>query len=166
MSGTTQTKDSTADADRKAKRRARLRALTGKRTGAAADVAVPDTTGVVSGNAAGSVDVAARRKAIARIYRVLSDTPADENGTVEGTPFTQAGVARLLETLKSRSASGGQAGAKVAAGILKFLSPKDGEAHVHGASLERLQQVAKTAEGRIKPKPAPGAGKGGKRRAT
>lgn len=151
MANTTKPKAG-ADAERKAKRQNRLRALAGKRANSAQGIAVPNTDDAVPQAKANEGDVVARRKAITRIYRVLSETPADNTGMVEGTPFTQAGVARLLDTLKSRSASEGQAGAKVAAGILKFLAPKDGESQVHGASLERLQRVAKTAEGRLKKK--------------
>lgn len=154
MPDTTTSKDTTVtltDDERKAKRRTKLRALAGKRPSGAGGVAAPKVANAVPASKDDDgADVMARRRAIARIYRVLSDTPADDTGMVEGTPFTQSGVARLLDTLKSRADSEGQSGAKVAAGILKFLSAKDGEANVHGASLERLQRVAKTADGRIK----------------
>lgn len=150
MPDITETKDpkAAADAERKAKRRSKLRSLAGKRPSSAEGIAAPDTTGSVPQVEAEGGNTAARRKAIGRIYRVLSETPADDTGMVEGTPFTKAGVLRLLETLKARTAKEGQPGAKVAAGILKFMSPKEGEAHVHGVSLERLQRVAKTAKGR------------------
>lgn len=130
--------------DRKAKRRARLQSLGSRRANNAARAATPRKPDM-----AGDANVLSQGKAFARIYRVLTNTPADDKGMVEGTPFTHAGVVRLMDSLKSRAENEGQAGAKVAASILRFVSAKDGEADVHGASLERLQRIAKVAKNRI-----------------
>lgn len=141
-----------ADDARKEKRRNRLQSLMGRRGDEAAAINVTMAPAVMGTGLMGEAEVAdvqARRKAIARIYRVLTDTPADDTGMVADTPFSKAGAARLMETLRGRAANEGQTGARVAAGLIKFLTPKEGEAEVHGASLERLQRVAKTAGSRI-----------------
>lgn len=140
------------DDARKEKRRNRLQSLMGRRSDEAAAISVTAAPAAMGAGPMGEVegaDAQARRKAIARIYRVLTDTPADDGGMVEDTPFSKAGVARLMETLRGRAANEGQPGARVAAGLIKFLTPKDGEAEVHGVSLERLKRVAKTAGDRI-----------------
>lgn len=173
-----------ADDARKAKRRNRLQSLIGRRTEQAAATAVPAAArpgpgaggglggalGGGLGSGAGAAllgegaggDVQARRKALARIYRLLTDTPPDAAGMVEGTPFSHAGVARLMDMLRSRAANEGQAGARVAAGLIKFLTPQEDGAQVHGASLDRLQRIAKTAGGLMAARgPGGKAGRGG-----
>ncbi len=85
----------------------------------------------------------ARRKAIGRIVRLLSDTPADATGMVPDTPFSKAGVAKLMDMVKTRTSDQSANGAKVAGGLMKFLGAKDGEDSVHGVSVEKLQRAAK-----------------------
>jgi len=89
-----------------------------------------------------------KRKAIARVMRVLTDTPADAAGMVPDTPFTKAGVKRLMDMLRERSADAGATGARVAGGLLKFLSSKEGEESIHGASLMKLQRAGQMASRR------------------
>lgn len=168
MAKKTSTKDTTAapaDPERKAKRRARARSLITGRTDTAASSAFSGAVGGEPQTADARSDQMGRRKALGRIYRVLTDTPADDTGMVDGTPFTQAGVMRLMENLKTRADNEGQSGAKIAARILQVLSPKDGEAEVHGASLKRLQRIAKAGENRGNAD-KPGRRRGGKRRTT
>lgn len=152
-----------SDEERKARRRARLRTLTGQAPAGAAeasggagdaDVLAAMGGGMGGGGAAGGAPEM-RRKAAARVYRMLTNTPPDETGMVEDTPFSKTGVARLMEGLRERAANEGQPGAKVAAGLLNFLAPSEGEPEVHGASLERLQRVARMAGTRL------GGGMGG-----
>ncbi|MHC0053388.1 hypothetical protein [Actibacterium sp. D379-3] len=93
---------------------------------------------------AGSSKRQTRKQMVMKIYGLLTKTPADDSGMVADTPFSQTGVARLMETLQKRAESPEAPGAKVAAGMLKFLSPEDGSAEtVSGASVEKLQWVAK-----------------------
>ena len=129
------------DADeRRNRRRNRLQAL--RQAPAPATKAGP-AAGAAAG---GGANVALQRKVIGRAYRVLTGTPADESGMVEGTPFTQAGVARLMEALKTRASAEGTAGARAAGRMVQFLSGEDEEGErVHGASVERLQRIQRLA---------------------
>jgi hypothetical protein len=171
------------DADRKEKRRQRLAALRGKRNDDSANavVAAPVSPkanrgefglgggrkAAKGGNKAVSArlggddaDNEARRKAIARVVRLLTDTPADASGMVPDTPFSKAGVVRLMEMLRERAANPTAPGGKVAGGLMKFMSAKEGEAEVHGASLEKLQRAAKMVGRRGSNR---GGGQGGRR---
>lgn len=158
------------DADRKEKRRRRLAALRGKRNDDSANavVAAPVSPKAAKGGNKGvsarlggdDADNEARRKAIARVVRLLSDTPADASGMVPDTPFSKAGVARLMEMLRERAANPTAPGGKVAGGLMKFMSSKEGEAEVHGASLEKLQRAAKMVGSRGSKR---GGGHGGRR---
>jgi hypothetical protein len=78
---------------------------------------------------------------------ILTDTPADGSGVVPGTPFTQAGVAALLDTLGKRARNEGAPGAKIASRLLTFLQADQAEAegNVHGVSVQKLQRLAKFA---------------------
>lgn len=150
---------------RRAKRRMRLQKLrgiaqpgTGVTVGAAAEGfggraagAGPRAAGAGPRAAGGpgedGANNAARQRAFQRAYRVLTETPADGSGTVAGTPFTEAGVVRLLEALRTRAANPEGPGGKVASRLLQFLNPAEGETdQVHGASLEKLQRIAKMAQ--------------------
>ena len=159
-----------SDEERKARRRARLRTLTGQAPAGAGGTSGGDGdadwlsgTGAGKGGGMGGGAPEMRRKAAARVYRMLTNTPPDETGMVEGTPFSKTGVARLMEGLRERAANEGQPGAKVAAGLLNFLAPSEGEPEVHGASLDRLQRVARTASARLGGG-RQGGGSGGRRR--
>lgn len=86
-----------------------------------------------------------RLEMMAKLRTLLVKTPADENGLVDGTPFTQAGVTRMMTMLGKRS--GDAAGGKLAASMVKFLSPEtDQDATVAGASVKKLQVLAKRTE--------------------
>lgn len=93
---------------------------------------------------AGSEKRQARRKMVIKIHGLLTKTPADERGVVDGTPFSKTGVERLMEVLRKRASDDSQSGAKAAQGMLKFLSSGEpGSAEIGGASVDKLQWVAK-----------------------
>lgn len=96
---------------------------------------------------AGSEKRQARKKMVRKIHDLLSKTPADDSGLVEGTPFSQAGVTRLMDTLNKRAEKTDTAGGKIAASMVKFLA-KEGESGktINGASVEKLQWVAKMGD--------------------
>ncbi len=86
----------------------------------------------------------ARRKLVIKIYGLLTKTPADDSGLVEGTPFSHTGVSRLMSVLEQRAQKDDSSGGKVAKLMLKFLAPEGAsDATVSGASVEKLQWVAK-----------------------
>ncbi len=82
-----------------------------------------------------------------KMRTMLTQTPAGDEGLVDDTPFTKTGVARLMEMLNKRAAATEGAGNKVAANMVEFLSPdEDGEDTVSGASVKKLQMLAKRTE--------------------
>lgn len=95
-------------------------------------------------------DGAQHRKALNRVMRILSETPADASGVVEGTNFTTTGVKALVDMLTKRSTDSDAAGAKMAGGLLKLLTAvgKEGteSARVHGVLVARLQQLGRSAD--------------------
>jgi hypothetical protein len=98
----------------------------------------------------GSSD-ASKRKALSRVYKILSETPADATGMVEGTPFSKAGVRTLVETLRKRQADPAASGAKMAARIFQFMTAKgkaseEAVPNIHGIPIYRLEQLARTAD--------------------
>lgn len=140
---------------RRAKRQERLQQLRAVQTGpdrGAAARAVAGGAGLAGAGASGANGMSAqRRKALGRMARILTDTPADGTGAVPGTPFTRAGVAALVDTLGKRARNEGAPGAKMAARILTFLQARQGDAEgdVHGVSVQKLQRLAKfTASGK------------------
>jgi hypothetical protein len=97
-----------------------------------------------------------RRKAIGRVLKMLTETPADATGMVPGTSFSKAGVARLMEMLDGRAGKPG--GGKAVQRVKAFLAPKPGEEAIHGASLQKLQRAGEMAAKR--------GGGGGRRKAV
>lgn len=95
-------------------------------------------------------DAAQHRKALNRVMRILSETPADATGLVEGTSFTKAGVKALVDMLTKRTTDPDAAGAKMAGGLLKLLTAvgKDGteDTRVHGVLVARLQQLGRSTD--------------------
>ncbi len=87
-----------------------------------------------------------RMKLVAKLRAVMINTPADENGPVPETPFTQAGVARVMDLLGQRALKDDTAGGKVAGKMLKFLSADEGDDAVAGASVKKLQAFAARTE--------------------
>lgn len=93
-----------------------------------------------------------RLQLLVKLRALLTQTPADAGGKVEGTEFTTTGVAKLMETLKTRAADEKTPGARVAGSLHKFLSAEGGEAAVAGASVQKLQLVSdrmEKAKGRV-----------------
>ena len=150
------TETSEQDNDELRKRRERLEALKSKRSGApapATPAAAPDAPGGPEGGPAmgvfggGGPKRGRQRKMLMKIYKVLTQTPADTSGMVPDTPFTETGVARLMDMLQTRSSDPSLAGAKVAEGLLNFIRPSEGEgATTSGASVEKLQLLARRIE--------------------
>ena len=97
-----------------------------------------------------SLDADKHRKALNHVMRILSETPADATGKVEGTTFTKAGVKALIDMLTKRSADPEAGGAKMAGGFLKRMTAvgKDGTEgeRVHGVLVSRLQQFVRTTD--------------------
>ena len=152
------------DSDELRKRRERLEALKSKRAGAPpapapaaepADDAQPDIGmggamgpgGVFGGMGGPGGKRNRQRKLLMKVYKVLTQTPADDEGLVPDTPFTATGVARLMEMLRTRAEDPSATGAKIAGGLLNFISPgKDETATSSGASVEKLQMLARRIE--------------------
>lgn len=146
------------DSNELRKRRERLEALKSKRSDAPAAPAASAPAGGGAGAAALGLGGAAggmgpggkrgrQRKLLMKVYKVLTQTPADTEGHVPDTPFTATGVARLMEMLRSRSEDPSAAGAKIAGGLLNFISPGEDEtATSSGASVEKLQMLARRIE--------------------
>lgn len=121
------------EADRRALRQQRLQQLRGA---------------VGGGRGAGGGDEAQaqRRRALGRAVRILTETPDDGRGLVEGTPFTCAGVAALMAQLHQRAGNAGAPGARVATRLLGLLTGGEtGADAVEGVSRDKLQRLAKLA---------------------
>lgn len=95
-------------------------------------------------------DADKHRKVLKHVMRLLSETPADATGKVEGTTFTKTGVKALVDMLTKRSADPEAGGAKMAGGFLKRMTAvgKDGTEgeRVHGVLVSRLQQFVRTTD--------------------
>ena len=96
-----------------------------------------------------SLDADKHRKALNHVMRILSETPADATGKVEGTTFTKAGVKALIDMLTKRSADPEAGGAKMAGSFLKRLTAvgtrTEGE-RVHGVLVSLLQKLGRTTD--------------------
>ncbi len=90
-----------------------------------------------------------QRKIAAGIMRILTQTAPDDRGNVPGTPFTHTGVAELMRMIGERASNETAPGAKVAASVMRFLAATPGQgSSVEGASVEKLQMLARRIEGR------------------
>ena len=93
---------------------------------------------------AGTQKRAARRKMVTKIFGLLSKTPGDDKGMVEGTPFSVTGVERLMSVLKARAENPSASGNKAAERMITFLAAEDGSADaIAGASVDKLLWIAK-----------------------
>jgi hypothetical protein len=129
------------DPDLRARRRARIQTLLAKSPGAGAKKR-PERRKA----GAGLGDVL-QNKALQRAFRVMTDTPDEGDGMVPDTPFTVAGVRKLVSTLQTRAEQEDQAGGKVASGLLKFLAPSDdSDPQAEGVSISKLQRLSKLAK--------------------
>lgn len=82
-----------------------------------------------------------------KLRAVLVNTPADDQGMVPDTPFSQAGVVRMMELLRQRADRADTSGSKVAAQLIKYLEPKDDQdAAIAGVSIERLQTLSRRTD--------------------
>jgi hypothetical protein len=79
-------------------------------------------------------------------FRMLTQTPADDRGQVAGTPFTVAGVEKLMTLLSERAAAQDAPGAKAAAAALAFIGAGEGDTNVAGASGDKLVLLARRVE--------------------
>lgn len=96
-----------------------------------------------------SPENAQKRKALLKLVQMMRDTPDDGSGLVEGTPFTAAGVKKMVDTLQSRAKEGAQGG-KAATVVLRMLTTGgkggDGGETVHGVQVSRLARLAQLAK--------------------
>ncbi len=82
-----------------------------------------------------------------KLRAVLVNTPADSEGMVPNTPFSQAGVVRMMDLLKQRAEKTDANGSKVAAQMIKYLEPKDEkDPAISGVSIERLQTLSRRTD--------------------
>lgn len=109
--------------------------------------AAAKTTDNDQGGRKGASRRAAQRKMLAKIYKIISETPQDDRGLVPDTTFSEAGVARLMQVLEERSADASKPGAKAASNVLRYLKPETkADATPSGASKEKLQKLSKRME--------------------
>lgn len=93
---------------------------------------------------------AQKRKALMKLVQLMRNTPDDGTGMVAGTPFSKAGVKKVVDTLQSRAKDAGGQGGKAATVVLRLLTTagKDGDGGgetVHGVQVNRLAKLAKLA---------------------
>ncbi|WP_372884164.1 hypothetical protein [Shimia sp.] len=82
-----------------------------------------------------------------KLRAVLVNTPADSQGMVPDTPFSQAGVVRMMDLLNQRAGKTDSSGSKVAAQLIKYLQPKDDkDPAIAGVSIERLQTLSRRTD--------------------
>lgn len=87
---------------------------------------------------------AAQRKILIKVHNVLTRTPLDERGYVDGTQFTVAGVERLMSLLGDKADGEGKPGAKAANAALRFLTDEDTDGQtIVGADLNKLQKLSR-----------------------
>jgi hypothetical protein len=88
-----------------------------------------------------------QKKIMGMAFRMLTQTPADDRGKVAGTPFTVAGVEKLMTLLSERSAAEDAPGAKAAGAALAFIGAGEGDADaIAGASADKLVLLARRVE--------------------
>ena len=86
-------------------------------------------------------------RALLRIFQVLSKTPEDDRGMVDGTRFTVAGVERLMSVLKERAGDAQHPAHRASAALLAHLEAgpdvTDPDDVVAGASADRLEEMSR-----------------------
>lgn len=128
----------------RARRRERLQTLLAK---GGRSVAVAPQPAAARPAMGGKLNDLLRNKGLQRAYRLLVDTPADDEGMVADTPFSVAGLKKLVGSIKARSGQDGQAGSRAAQALLTFMAPASPEeAQVEGLSVAKLQRLAKLAK--------------------
>ena len=146
MADTTKTAKA-AQAKRLAKGRDRLTNILNKTGGAGEKAAAAGGAKAPRPSLNEQIEELLKNRNLQRAYRVLSKTPIDGDGKVADTPFTVAGVKRLVEMLKGRADQDGATGAKAASSFLKLMAAgKDAKDSVEGLSVAKLQRLAKLAE--------------------
>lgn len=83
---------------------------------------------------------------IKRVMKMLTDTVDGNGKKIEGTPFTEEGVGRLMAMMTERVQTQSSNGGKMAEKMLAYLSAAGDEPAIHGASLEKIQTIARLAE--------------------
>lgn len=127
----------------RARRKERLQTLLAKGGRSVPVAAKPAAAGPAMG---GKLTELMQNKGLQRAYRLLVDTPADEEGMVADTPFSVAGLKKLVGSIKARSGQDGQAGSRAVQALLTFMAPASPEeAQVEGLSVAKLQRLAKLA---------------------
>jgi len=85
-----------------------------------------------------------QRELLRKVHKILTQTPEDAGGRVPDTPFSEAGVARLMDILRARSGDAKKPGARAAQMLLNFVTAAEGEESTRsGASVTKLQSVAR-----------------------
>ncbi len=103
--------------------------------------------GLAGGGAKSQELQRAIRKNAARLMQILSKTPADAAGHLDGTPFTMTGIAKLAQMLRDRAADKGGPGSKIATMALTFLGEADPSREtVHGLSAAKIRSLWQRAE--------------------
>ena len=121
-------------------------ALMGSLLGAAAGRSLPNRMAPLNSGTASGGGQSPQQQMIAKALELLKSTPADHTGLVAGTPFTKTGVARLMTMLHQRADDGSTSRGQLIAIALRFLEPTGGDISVvHGASVQKLQMLAKRA---------------------
>lgn len=93
-----------------------------------------------------------RQKMLMNIYKILTTNAGGGAEQVKGTPFTVEGVEKMMGMLRERAANEGQNGAAMAGGFINYLKPtSDDQPAVSGASVEKLQLVARMASQNFAP---------------
>ena len=84
----------------RARRRERLQTLLAK---GGRSMPVPTKSAAAGPTMGGKLTELMKNKGLQRAYRLLVDTPADDDGMVSDTPFSVAGVKKLVGSIKARS---------------------------------------------------------------
>jgi hypothetical protein len=120
-------------------RAAALKALRERKQAAGGELDVVET----SPAAAKGGGKARQRKLLVKVHGILTKTPQDARGFVEGTQFTVTGVERLMTLLKKRASEADKPGVKAAQKILGMLAAKEDDTDVvASASVGRLQALS------------------------
>ena len=83
---------------------------------------------------------------VKKMLRVMASLPKDgTDSTIDGTPFTQTGVTRIMKALAEKSRNPEDRGAKMASAVLDYLTPQNDEDTAGGASLDKLRALARLA---------------------
>ena len=156
-------------ADRLAERRSRLQSLQNRREAIAENPTADAIPGKPEGDGLGKMlkdrltntgqsKIQSRQMMMLKVYKMLADNATAGSDMVPGTPFTADGVAKMMDMLRKRAAMEDLKGSSLAAGFVTYLAGNaEEEAVVGGASVKKLQLLAKLVNRptQVSPAPAP-----------